>query len=174
MNKLILIFILFSILQVRCKETNVKVDPPIKLSLDQTSIQKLVDSFKTDIKKEKEINTKDSIRINYANKFYDLLSNIYIDSIRVHVDSVLVDSLTITTAFHCNKDIAFRSSLTFQKEMEPKYDTLFRFMKNLKPGTDTIVSFSYMGNHHVRLPSNEEPIIKIFAFPIPIWTKKDP
>lgn len=174
MNKLILAVVIYSFLQIGCKETNVKVDPPLKLSLDQTNIQKLVDSFKTDIKKEQDLISKDSIRINYARKFYDLLSNMYIDSIRVYVDSVLVDSLTITTAFHCNKDIAFRSSLTFQKEMEPKYDTLYRFMKNLKPGTDTVVSFGYMGNHHVRLPSTEEPIIKIFAFPIPIWIKKDP
>ena len=57
--------------------------------------------------------------------------------------------------------------------MDAKQDSLFKFMKGLKPGLDTMISFAYMGNHEVRLPnSNGTPIIKIFAFPMPIWLKK--
>jgi hypothetical protein len=126
-----------------------------------------------EVGQEKDMDKQDSTRIKYAYKFYDLLSNIYIDSIRVHIDTVMVHNLTVVTAFHCNNEIAFRGSLTFLEKMDPREDSLFRFMKGLKPGLDTIVNFAYAGNHQVRLPnSNGIPIIKIFAFPTPIWLPK--
>lgn len=142
-------------------------------SFAQRQIQSLVDTFKLEAGQEKDLNKQDSIRNQYAYKFYDLLSNIYIDSIRVHVDSVIVDKLTVTAAFHCNNEISFKYSLTFLKKMDPRQDTLFSFMKGLKPGIDTMVNFAYMGNHRVGLPnSGGTPIIKIFAFPTPIWLPK--
>jgi hypothetical protein len=145
----------------------------VSSSIAQKQIQYLVDTFKSEVGQEKDAEKQDSIRIKYAYKFYDLLSNIYTDSICVHVDSVIVDNLTVTTAFHCNNEIAFRYSLTFLKDMDPRQDTLFRFMKGLKPGRDTMVNFAYMGNHQVRLPNSDgTPIIKIFAFPFPIWLPK--
>jgi hypothetical protein len=171
MTKSTYFIIVFAILLTCCREP-VQVAQPLKVSLAQTSIQKLVDSFKTDVRKLQDIKSQNSIRIKYSYRFYNLFSNIYLDSIRVHVDTVFVDSLTITTVFHCNKEISFKGSLTFPKTLEPKHDSLFRFMKNLKAGSDTMLSFNYMGNQEVRLPSQEGPIIKIFAFPIPIWTKK--
>jgi len=139
-------------------------------SIAQRQIQYLVDTFKLEVGQENDLNKQDSIRLNYAHKFYDLLSNIYIDSIQVHVDSVIVDNLTVTTAFHYNNEISFKYSLTFLKKMDPRQDTLFSFMKGLKPGSDTVLNFAYMGNHQVRLPNSDGiPIIKIFAFPTPIW-----
>jgi hypothetical protein len=153
----------------RKKDTAKTVSP----SIAQRQIQYLVDTFKLEVGREKDADKQDSIRIKCAYKFYDLLSNIYIDSIRVHVDSVIVNNLTVTTAFHCNNEIAFRYSLTFLKDMDPRQDTLFWFMKGLKPGRDTMVNFAYMGNHQVRLPNSDgTPIIKIFAFPFPIWLPK--
>jgi len=145
----------------------------VSSSIAQRQIQYLVDIFKLEVGQEKVLNKQDSIRYKYAHKFYDLLSNIYIDSIRVHVDSVIVDNLAVTTVFHCNNEVAFKYSLIFLKKMDPRQDTLFRFMKGLKPGLDTMVNFAYMGNHQVRLPnSNGTPIIKIFAYPFPIWLPK--
>jgi len=142
-------------------------------SIAQRQIQYLVDTFKLEVGQEKDLNKQDSVRNKYAYKFYDLLSNIYIDSIRVHVDSVIIDNLTVTAAFHCNNEISFKYSLTFLKKMDPRQDTLFSFMKGLKPGLDTMVNFAYMGNHQVRLPNSDgTPIIKIFAFPTPIWLPK--
>ena len=149
-----------------------KENPGAKLSLSiaQTQIQNLVDKFKLAVKQEKDLDEQDSIRYKYAYKFYDLLSNIYIDSIRVHVDSVIIENLTVTTAFHCNNEIAFKSSLTFLPKRDSKQDSLFEFIKGLNPGSDTMLNFAYMGNHQVRLPnSNGTPILKIFAFPSPIW-----
>jgi hypothetical protein len=164
---------LFSLCLASCLQPKKDTAKIVTSSIAQRQIQYLVDSFKLVIGQEKDLNKQDSIRYKFAYKFYDLLSNIYIDSIRVHVDSVIVDNLTVTTAFHCNNEIFFRSSLTFLKKMDPRQDTLFRFMKSLKPGLDTIVNFAYLGNHQVRLPnSNRIPIIKIFAYPFPIWLPK--
>ena len=148
-------------------------DPIVYSSIAQRQIQYLVDTFKLVIRQEKDLNKHDSIRYKFDYKFYDLLSHIYIDSIRVYIDSVIVDNLTVTTAFHCNNEISFRSSFRFLKNMDSRYDTLFRFMTGLKPGVDTIISFAYMGSHEVGIPnSNGIPIIKIFAFPSPIWLPK--
>lgn len=158
---------------VSCKQPKKDTSKIISSSIAQRQIQYLVDTFKLEVGQEKDMDKQDSTRIKYAYKFYDLLSNIYIDSIRVHIDTVMVHNLTVVTAFHCNNEIAFRGSLTFLEKMDPREDSLFRFMKGLKPGLDTIVNFAYAGNHQVRLPnSNGIPIIKIFAFPTPIWLPK--
>ena len=173
MKKLFKTLFIFCLLFYSCHQSPKKVDTKIYTSIPQRQIQYLVDTFKLAIGNEIKPNEQDSIRIKFAYKFYDLLSNIYIDSIRVRIDTVIVDNLTVTTAFHCNNEIFFRSSLTFMKKMDARQDTLFKFMKGLKPGLDTIVNFTYMGNHQVRLPNlNGTPIIKIFAFPFPIWLPK--
>ena len=173
MTRLFKSIFIFSVFFIYACNNKKKVDTKIYTSIPQRQIQYLVDTFKLAIGHEIKSNEQDSIRIKFAYKFYDLLSNIYIDSIRVRIDTVIVDKLTVTTAFHCNNEIFFRSSLTFMKKMDARQDTLFRFMKGLKPGLDTIVNFAYTGNHEVRLPNtNNIPIIKIFAFPTPVWLPK--
>ena len=173
MNKRFIIISTFIFLLLSCSRAIKESAPPLPLSKAQSQIQGLVDQFKQSIQRVNNLDIQDSIRIKYSYKFYDLLSNIYIDSIRVHVDSVIIDNLTVSTEFHCNKEIAFKGSLTFLKEMEPNLDSLFAFMKGLKPGSDTIVNFAYAGNHQVRLPnSTGVPIIKVFAYPTPIWRGK--
>jgi hypothetical protein len=158
---------------VSCKQHKKDITKKVSSSIAQRQIQYLVDTFKLEVGKEQDAEKKDSIRVKYAYKFYDLLSNIYIDSLRVHVDTIIVDSLSVTAAFHCNNEIAFKYSLIFLENMDPRQDTLFRFMKGLKPGQDTMVNFAYMGSHQVRLPnSGETPVIKIFAFPTPVWLPK--
>ncbi len=156
-----------------CIQDKKEPDTKVPLSFAQRQIQNLVDTFKLVVGQEQNFNKKDSIRYKYAYKFYDLLSNIYLDSIRVHIDSVVVDSLTVTTAFHRNNEIAFKGSLKFLPKMDARQDSVFKFMKGLKPGLDTTVNFAYMGDHQVRLPnSNGTPIIKISAFPLPVWLPK--
>jgi len=173
MTRVFITIFLFWLCSASCLEPKKQSDVKSSLSFAQTKIQHLVDTFKLTVGQEKDFDKQDSIRYKFAYKFYDLLSNLYTDSIRVHVDSVVVDDLTITTAFHCNNEISFRGSLTFLEKMDSRQDTLFRFMKGLKPGLDTMVNFAYMGNHQVRLPnSNGTPIIKIFAYPFPIWLPK--
>ena len=159
---------------VSCFQSKKDHKKKVLSSIAQRQIQYLVNNFKRTVEREKDLNKQDSIRYKYAYKFYDLPYNIYIDSIRVHVDSVILNNLTVITVLHCNNEIYFRSSLTFLKKMAPGQDSLFKFMKGLKPGRDTMVNFAYMGNHEVRLPNSKgTPIIKIFAFPTPIWMVKN-
>lgn len=169
--KFIFVFAVSFIL-VFCRSAT-KLETVNKTFADQARIQSLVDSFKNDIDHVSLFAEKDSIRIKYSYRFFDLLSNIYMDSLRVHVDSVKVDNLTVSTQFHCNEEIAFKGSLTFLENMTKEQDSLFKFMKGIQPGTDTLISFAYLGNHQVRLPYIGEPIIKIFAFPIPLSKAKD-
>ena len=173
MNKTFIIILFFGLYHSSCVQQKKDTAKPFSPSIAQGQIQNLVDSFKLAVGQEKDLTRQDSIRVKFAYKFYDLLSNIYIDSIRVHVDSIIVDSLTVTAAFHCKNEIYFKYSLTFLEKMDSRQDTLFKFMKGLKPGVDTMVNFAYMGNHQVRLPNSDgTPIVKIFAFPTPIWLPK--
>ena len=173
MTKVFITLFIFSLCLTSCLQPKKDTAKIVSSSIAQRQIQYLVDTFKLEVRQERNQNRQDSIRKNYAYKFYDLLSNIYIDSIRVYVDSVIVDNLTVTTAFHCNSEIHFKYSLAFLKKMDSRQDTLFNFIKGLKPGLDTMVNFAYMGNHQVRLPNSDgTPIIKIFAFPTPIWLPK--
>ncbi len=172
MTKSFISIFIFSLL-FSCSQSTKNSESKISYSKAQRQIQYLVDKFKADVQQEKDFNKQDSVRYKYAYNFYDLLSNIYIDSIRVHVDSVKIDHLTIIIKSHCNKEIAFESSLTFLPKMDSTQDLLFRFMKGLKSGMDTMVNFDYLGDHHIRLPnSNDTLIVKIFAYPSPIWLPK--
>ncbi len=96
------------------------------------------------------------------------------DSIKVHVDSVIVKGWTISTNFHCNRDISFQYRLTFTDSMPARLDSLFQFVKNLKPGSDTTLNFSYMGEHDLNSPLNtSETVLKIYAFPTLPVLKRD-
>jgi len=155
---------------VACADKSKSNDPKkINFSAAQIGIQNIVDSFKLEYKKG---NTQE-LRDKYKQKIYDYLADNYIDSIRVHVDTVIIDSLTITTAFHCNKDIAFKYSLTFKKNMAPNEDSLFRFMKGLRAGIDTTISFAYTGSHELNDPQDTSlPTLRIFAFPTPQFSNR--
>ena len=138
----------------------------INLSISQKGLLNLLDSFKLKYGTAYSQTLRDSIATQYNQKIYDYLAYNYIDSIRVHVDTVIVDSLTITTEFHCNKYITFKYGLTFNKNMTKNEDSLFRFMKGLKVGSDTTINFVYMGSHELNEPHDtSSPTLRIFAFP---------
>ena len=91
--------------------------------------------------------------------------NNYIDSIRVHVDSVIVDGFSVKTKFHYKKEISFQYTLRFKKDMPSNMDSLFIFMKGLQPGTDTMVNFHYTG-HRLNDPfDTSQATLTVYAFP---------
>jgi hypothetical protein len=157
---------------ISCSDKPKKANPDTNNTLPkaQIQIQELINEFKSSVKDVKDLKLKDSIRIQYSVRIFDLLSSIYLDSIKVHIDTVVIDNLTVTTKSHCNNEIVFSGSLTFFKKMDPRADSFFIFMKGLQPGADTTVNFIYNGSHKLRVPSNTgEPILEISAFPAPIW-----
>ncbi|MFZ1799794.1 MAG: hypothetical protein WAU24_08005 [Chitinophagaceae bacterium] len=160
--------LLFLLFVYSCSTKNHDDEITSQISRAQSGLQNLVDSFKTEYKLANSDFLKDSVIGKYNLKIYDYLANIYIDSIRVHIDSVIVNGLTITTKSHCNNDIAFQYSLTFLKSMNKNQDSVFRFMKGLIPGTDTTINFSFMGSFVLNDPIDKStPTLKIFAFPSP-------
>ena len=160
--------LLFLLFVYSCSTKNHDDEITPQISRAQSGLQNLVDSFKTEYKLANSDFLKDSVIGKYNLKIYNYLANIYIDSIRVHIDSVIVNGLTITTKSHCNNDIAFQYSLTFLKSMNKNQDSVFRFMKGLIPGTDTTINFSFMGSFVLNDPIDKStPTLKIFAFPSP-------
>jgi len=140
----------------------------IALHLTQTEagLKKLVDSFKLEFDTANTQRLKDSTDDKYNVKIFNYLTTSTIDSITVHVDSVITNNLTITTKFHTRENIAFQYGLTFQKPMTRYFDSLFNFMKGLKAGTDTTINFSYMGSHRLRYQNDTLlPALTIFAVP---------
>lgn len=167
----LILFVLF-VYSCSSKKHNEEIIPQI--SRAQKGLQNLVDSFKYEYKLANNDFLKDSVTRKYNLAIYDYLANIYIDSIRVHIDSVIENGLTITTKSHCNSDIAFQYSLTFLKNMNKSQDSLFSFMKGLIPGTDRVIDFSYMGSHELNDPLDKStPTLKIFAFPSPQLMKRE-
>ncbi len=141
------------------------------LSHSQSRIQALVDSFRTEYNIGVGI-SKDSIINKYNEKFFDYLSEDIVDSVEVHVDTVIINGLAVTTELHSNNDIAFQYTLNFKRDMPSRWDSIFQFMKGLKPGSDILVNFQYMGSHLLGNPNDtSRTTIKIYAFPLPISFK---
>ncbi len=162
---LLLFFIGCSEGNKRTKSERKKVIPNLNDSRAQSWIQFLVDNYKSDYDTATTENSRDSLGRLYYDKIYDFLANHYIDSIKVHVDTVLVTEKSIITSFHCTPEIVFRAELGFPSPRDKKSDTLFNFMKGLRVGSDTMVDFCYFGNHEIYAPTNNMAVLKIFAFP---------
>lgn len=160
--------ITFSILLlVACKDRKTMADTR-PVSKAQAGIQNIVDSFKMAYSKADSDVSRDSTIDRYNRRLFDFLSTNDIDSIQVHVDTVIHKDLSITTKFHSNEDIAFQYTMNFQQEMNEQWDSIYTFMKSLEPGSDTGINFAYMGSHQLSDPRDKtQPTLKIFAFPVP-------
>jgi hypothetical protein len=112
-----------------CNDRHQSIFREVHVSTTQKGIQSLVDSFKLDYSRAKTKALQDTTVDKYNLKFFDFLSSKNIDSILVHVDTVIIQDLKITTKFHCNKDIAFQYGMNFKKEMNKSWDSIYHFMK---------------------------------------------
>lgn len=163
-----LYFILFG-----CTDREAVVKIPNNVSVAQQGIQNLVDSFKMEYSLSKSSVLQDSTFNRYKIKVFEFLSTNNIDGIQVHVDTVIESDLTITTKFHCNDDIAFQYGMTFKKEMDSSWDSIYNFMRGLRIGSDTIINFSYMGSHLLTIPNDVKlSLLTIYAFPTPISNRQ--
>jgi len=160
-------------LLVACAENSKsrKLDNSELSIMDKTQI--IVDSFKLECNRASSSQQLDSVSNKYNKKIFDYLSDKFLDSIRVHVDTVIVDGWTVTTRFHYNNDIVFRYGLTFKSKMDSHFDSLFQFMKGLPIGRDTTVSFTYMAAHTLIIPQPNvsSPTLLLSAIPLPIFMR---
>jgi hypothetical protein len=140
--------------------------PELHLSKVEVGLNMLIDSYKVEYQAAGTNMLKDSTTTKYNLKIFNYLSTNTIDSINVHVDTVITNDLTVTTKFHNKANVAFQYGLTFAKPMTKYFDSLCNFMTGLKAGTDTTISFSYMGSHQLGDPSDTlSPALTIFAIP---------
>lgn len=148
-----------------------KINPILRpLSRTQQKLDSLASCYQRDYIKAR-IGLKDSVVKKYhllLNSF--LMDSLHggIDSLKVTVDSVRENNFKVTTNFHTNSRIAFKYTLGFERNMRPDWDSLYTFMKSLKPNTNTTIGFIYFGAHEINDPSDDMPVFRFFAFPVPL------
>ena len=160
-------FAILFIIAAACSGNEKKVPPALHHSKAETTLDNLVDSFKSEYASAGSVTAKDAVVFHYKIKAENYLSDHYLNHMRVHVDSVIVKHWTIDTKFHVSKDLVFASSMQFHKHMPKTEATLFKFMKNLKQGTDTNIDFIYIGKFELHRPEDTlHPALIVNAYPL--------
>ena len=133
----------------------------------ESAINILVDSFKSDYASATSIQAKDAVMSSYQIKTDEFLSSHYLNHMRVHIDSVVINHQTIETKFHAGKNLVFRSSIEFRKQMHKVEDSLYQFMKGLRQGSDTNIDFMYIGKFELHRPDDTlHPALIVNAYPL--------
>jgi hypothetical protein len=133
----------------------------------ESAINDLVDNFKSDYTSATSTTAKDVVMSNYKVKTENFLSGHYLNHMRVRVDSVVINDLTIDTRFHAGKNLMFTSSMEFHKHMPKTEDSLYHFMKSLRQGTDTNIDFMYIGKFELHRPDDTlKPVLIVNAYPL--------
>jgi hypothetical protein len=133
----------------------------------ESAITDLVDSFKSDYTSASSATAKDAVMAGYHTKTDHFLIKHPLDHMRVHVDSVVIKDLTIDTRFHAGNNLVIWSSMEFRKHMPRLEDSLYQFMKSLRPGTDTNIDFMYIGKFELHRPDDTpHPALIVNAYPL--------
>jgi len=111
---------------------------------------------------------KQEILNKYSQQLQDFLMEKPMDSMQVTIDSVTVNGFSVWTKSHFSS-IEFSGRITFKANMPPRPDSVFKFMKNLKPGSDVLVRLGYLGTSKINSPDSPMlPTLIIYAYPAPI------
>ena len=133
----------------------------------ESAINILVDRFKSDYASATSIKARDSVMSSYQTKTDEFLSSHYLNHMRVHIDSVVINQRTIDTKFHAGKSLVFISSIEFRKHKLRVEDSLYQFMKGLRQGTDTNIDFMYIGKFELHRPDDTlHPVLIVNAYPL--------
>lgn len=140
-------------------------------SKTQQYLFELLDNYKSEYFAETRQEMKNKVQQIYLTKLENYLVDTLgrvIDSITVTVDTVIQEGWLVTTQFH-TREIEFKFGMKFQDSMPPKVETLYKFMKSLKPGSEVTVNFMHIGGGEVNKPGNKTvKIFRIFAYPKPL------
>gem|GEM_PF-6720015 len=161
------VFAIIFIAAAACSDHENKVPAGSYHSKAESTLDNLVDSFKSDFASATSAADKDSVVSEYKTKTEKFLSGHYLNHMRVHVDSVIIKHLTIDTRFHAGENMIFISSMEFRRPMPKVEDSLYHFMKNLRPGTDTNIDFMYIGKFQLHRPDDSlHPPLIVNAYPL--------
>ncbi len=140
----------------------------IKMSKSQAFLIELKDSLISQYGSVESEMEKQKILDTFHQQLQTYLMKYPIDSIKVTFDEVTVKGLTVTTKSYFSS-IEFNYGLTFGGAFSPRTDSIYKFMKNLKTGSDVLVNFVFTGACQVNRPNSAEfPTFSIYAFPVPL------
>lgn len=143
----------------------------LKLSIAQIYLGNLEDSLKIQYTAAQTTAEKQSILDTCFRRLKDFLRNTSMDSLRVSIDEVKVNGYTVSTKSHF-KEIEFGGKITFGSGLSTRLDSIYKFMKNLKPGSTVLINMAFNGDFQLNRPDSPNvAIFKIGAYPIPIQYK---
>jgi hypothetical protein len=139
-----------------------------QFSKSQFFLTGLKDSLVSEYRLAKSQIERQELLERYQQRLEDYLMHHPIDTMKVTIDEVLVNGKTIRTKSHYS-GIQFEYGLTFNSNMSSRIDSIYKFMKGLKEGSDTLVNFSYTGACQVNSPDSANlSLFRIYAFPVPL------
>ena len=166
-----LFFILIFIAGCSGKPNNSALPDAQKISKAQAFLSDLKDSMIFQYNSNSSNKGKQEIIGKYGQKLQAYLMKNPLDSMRVAIDEVITKGFTVTTKAHFSS-IEFKSTITFKDSMPPRPDSIYKFMKSLKPGSDVLVNMAYNGDFEINPPDSEMlSTFKIDAFPFPLQYK---
>ena len=169
------IILALSVIFFRCSDRiSEKKEDQMVYSSSQRYLFELLDSYKSEYFAANKRNLKDEVQIKYLQKIQHFLVDSlgrYIDSMSVTVDTVIQEGWLLTTQFH-SRDIEFKYGMNFKDSMDSRNDSLYQWMKSLRPKSNLTVNFGHLGSVQLNFPdSSPKSIIRIFAFPEPLFEK---
>src|ERR1700742_1710308 len=99
-----------------------------KISKSQLSLSELKDSMISEYRSAKSQMERQEILEKYHQRLEDYLIHYPMDSMKVTIDEVLASGRTIRTKSHY-KEIQFEYGLTFNSNMSPRIDSIYKFME---------------------------------------------
>ena len=171
-NLILLLFLGFATTIYSCSDkSKAKTESKIIYSKNQQYIFDLLDNYKTDYFATKRQDIKDKIQSKYLEKLrYFLVDSLgrYLDSMNVTVDTVIQEGWLVTTQFHSH-DIEFKYGMKFKDSMDSRNDSLYQWMRSLKPKSNLTLSFVLLGSGQLNYPDDStKRLAKIFALPEPL------
>lgn len=143
----------------------------IVYSKNQQYLFDLIDNYKTEYFATQRQDLKEIIQHKYLEKLrYFLVDSLgrYIDSINVTVDTVIQEGWLVTTQFH-SRDIEFKYGMEFKDNMDSRNDSLYQWMRSLKPKSNLTVNFILLGSGQLNYPDDStRSLVKIFALAEPL------
>lgn len=169
--RLFLLLIALSTLISCATDNNQTLEERKTYSKTQQRLLQLVDVYMSEYAVAKLDAEQEEVQSKYVNIIQSYLRDSLggsIDTMSVTVDSVIQEGWKVTTQFHTG-DIEFKYGMTFKDSMDARNDSLYQFMRNLKPGEEVTVNFVHMGAGEVNNPEDKRTkVFRIFAFPVPV------
>ncbi len=168
----LLLFLVFIITVISCKDSPNEIKETEKaFSKNQQYIFDLIDNYRSEYFAAKQQDHKDTVQSKYLEKLrYFIVDSLggYIDSINVTVDTVIQEGWLVTTQFH-SRDMEFKYGMKFKDSMDSTNDSLYQWMRSLKPKSNLTLNFVQLGSGQLNYPDDSNSrVIKIFAFPVPL------